>query len=70
MTITKWTIITINNKKQQDLYYHVARFKEKGCLLIWGEDALSITFYNFNYDQSCGKVHFQGHYGWMIVVIQ
>ncbi len=26
--------------KQQDLHYPAARFNEKGCLLVWGEDAL------------------------------
>jgi hypothetical protein len=37
MTTAKWTIST---EEQQDLRYRAARFKEKGCLPVWGGDAL------------------------------
>jgi hypothetical protein len=30
----------INTAAQQDLPYPAARFNEKGCLLVWGGDAL------------------------------
>jgi hypothetical protein len=38
MTPAKWTI---NPGEQQDLHYPAARFNEKGCLPVWGGDALS-----------------------------
>jgi hypothetical protein len=38
MTTAKWTIST---GEQQHLHYPAARFNEKGCLLVWGGDALS-----------------------------
>lgn len=31
----------INIRTQQDLHYLVTRFNEKGCLLMWGGDALT-----------------------------
>jgi hypothetical protein len=37
MTTAKWTIDT---EEQQDLRYRAARFNEKGCLPVWGGDAL------------------------------
>jgi hypothetical protein len=39
MTTAKWTI---NTGEQQDLRDPAARFHEKGCLLVWGGDALTI----------------------------
>jgi hypothetical protein len=38
MTTAKWTIIT---REQQHLRYPATRFNEKGCLPVWGGDALS-----------------------------
>jgi hypothetical protein len=38
MTTAKWTI---NTGEQQDLHYLAARLNEKGCLPVWGGDALS-----------------------------
>jgi hypothetical protein len=38
MTTAKWTIIT---GEQHHLHYPTARFNEKGCLRVWGGDALS-----------------------------
>jgi hypothetical protein len=38
MTTAKWTI---NTTEQQDFSYPAARFNEKGCLPVWGGDALS-----------------------------
>jgi hypothetical protein len=32
---------TINPGEHQDLHYPAARFNEKGCLPVWGGDALS-----------------------------
>jgi hypothetical protein len=41
MTTAKWTI---NTGEQQDLgHYPRARFTEKGCLPVWGGDALRAT---------------------------
>jgi len=37
MTTAKWTI---NTREQQDLHHSAARFNEKGCLWVWGRDAL------------------------------
>jgi hypothetical protein len=37
MTTAKWTI---NTGEHQDLHCPAARFIEKGCLLVWGGDAL------------------------------
>jgi hypothetical protein len=37
MTTAKWTI---NTREQQDLHHSAARFNEKGCLWVWGGDAL------------------------------
>jgi len=34
----------INRGAHQDLRYPVARFNEKGCLLVWGGDALMLYF--------------------------
>ncbi len=31
----------INTGAQQDLRYSAARFNEKGCLEVWGGDALT-----------------------------
>jgi hypothetical protein len=38
MTTAKWANST---EEQQDLPYSAARFNEKGCLRVWGGDALS-----------------------------
>jgi hypothetical protein len=38
MTTAKWTI---NTGEQEDFCYPAARFNEKGCLPVWGGDALS-----------------------------
>jgi hypothetical protein len=39
MTTAKWTI---NRGEQQDLeHYPPARFTEKGCVPVWGGDALT-----------------------------
>jgi len=38
MTSAKWTIHT---REQQDLRYPAARLNEKGCLPLWGGDALT-----------------------------
>jgi len=38
MTTAKWTMST---GEQQDVRYSAARFNEKGCLPVWGGDALS-----------------------------
>jgi len=46
MTIAKWT------GDQQDLRYGPVRFNEKGCLPVWGGDALSVP---------CGPVHWPVH---------
>jgi len=40
MTTAKWTINT-GEQQQHDLRYPAARFNEKGCLLVWGGDALT-----------------------------
>jgi hypothetical protein len=41
MTTAKST--SINTEAQQDLRYHAARFNEKGCLQVWGEDDDALT---------------------------
>jgi len=40
MTTAKWTINRGHQRDQQDFAYPAARFNEKECLLVWGEDAL------------------------------
>jgi hypothetical protein len=40
MTTAKWTI---NTGDQQDLLYPAARFNEKRCLLVWGQDVIRAT---------------------------
>jgi len=40
MTTAKWTINT-GEQQQHDLRYPAARVNEKGCLLVWGGDALT-----------------------------
>jgi hypothetical protein len=40
MTTAKWTINRGDQRDQQDLRYPTARFNEKGCLAMWGGDAL------------------------------
>jgi hypothetical protein len=40
MTTAKWTISTGD---QQDLLYPAARFNEKRCLLVWGQDVIRAT---------------------------
>jgi len=37
MITAKWTI---NTREQHYLHYPAVRFNEKGCLLVWGGDAL------------------------------
>jgi hypothetical protein len=34
----------IDTGAQNDLHYHAARFNEKGCLQVWGGDALRLSF--------------------------
>ncbi len=40
MTTAKWNVNNQYLREQQDLSYPAARFKEKGCFLVWGGDAL------------------------------
>jgi hypothetical protein len=35
----------INRGAHQDLRYPIARFNEKGCLLVWGADALMLYLF-------------------------
>jgi hypothetical protein len=39
MTTAKWTM---NTGEQQDMLYPGARSNEKGCLQVWGGDALTV----------------------------
>jgi hypothetical protein len=38
----------INTGAQQDLHHLTARFNQKGCLLVWGGDALRTPYRKFS----------------------